>query len=360
MRPFLKNPFSKHDPVRITIRVLLVLLGAFIAWRSAPLIVGDAVNQAYIVLLGGLVTSLFTGRLSLWLRNVISSTADAWVNLPPQTVLAATIATILALIISVLLNNVLSSVPGYAWYYQVGVTLGLEVFLVSIAVMNRDALVGLSRGNNASQTNTSATVKSPGLIKLLDTNVIIDGRVLELARAGFLEGSLIIPGFVLRELQYFADSSDKDKRNKGRRGLDLLEKLRQLQYVDLTVREFEDTGGGVDDRLIRAALEINGAILTNDTGLARVASIQDVRTLSLNGLADALKPRLGSGDELNVQIIKEGSQPGQGVAYLEDGTMVVVEDGLVFKGRHVIAVVQTVTQTSLGRMVFAKAKEIAS
>ena len=356
-RPWLElNDLSHSDPLRVVIRGLLVLLGAWVAYLIAPRVVSDGVNQVYIIALGALVTSLFTGRPSAWLRALVARFAAAWVNLEPQTVFAATIATIAALLISVLLNSVLSNIPGYAWYYQLAITALLEVFLVSISVLNSDAFRTLSSRTTERPRVTTAT-PNPNA-KLLDTSVIIDGRILEVAQTGFLEGVLIVPGFVLRELQFFADQSDHAKRSKGRRGLEVLEKLRAMRGVELSVREFEDTGGGVDDRLIRAAQEIGAAVVTNDSGLARVAQLQDVKALSFNLLADALKTRFGAGDEFDLQVIKEGSQPGQGIGYLEDGTMVVSEDGVAFKGRTVRVLVSTVTQTSLGRMVFAKPKEV--
>jgi len=356
-RPWLElNDLSHSDPLRVVIRGLLVLLGAWVAYLIAPRVVSDGVNQVYIIALGALVTSLFTGRPSAWLRALVARFAAAWVNLEPQTVFAATIATIAALLISVLLNSVLSNIPGYAWYYQLAITALLEVFLVSISVLNSDAFRTLSSRTTERPRVTTAT-PNPNA-KLLDTSVIIDGRILEVAQTGFLEGVLIVPGFVLRELQFFADQSDHAKRSKGRRGLEVLEKLRAMRGVELSVREFEDTGGGVDDRLIRAAQEIGAAVVTNDSGLARVAQLQDVKALSFNLLADALKTRFGAGDEFDLQVIKEGSQPGQGIGYLEDGTMVVIEDGVAFKGRTVRVLVSTVTQTSLGRMVFAKPKEV--
>ena len=356
-RPWLElNDLSHSDPLRVVIRGLLVLLGAWLAYLIAPRFVSDSVNQVYIIALGALVTSLFTGRPSAWLRALVSRFAAAWVNLEPQTVFAATIATIAALLISVLLNNVLSNIPGYAWYYQLAITALLEVFLVSIAILNSDAFRTLS-SRTAERPRVTALPPNPDA-KLLDTSVIIDGRIVEVAQTGFLEGLLIVPGFVLRELQFFADQSDPAKRSKGRRGLEVLEKLRAMRGVELSVREFEDTGGGVDDRLIRAAQEIGAAVVTNDSGLARVAQLQDVKALSFNSLADALKTRFGAGDEFDLQVIKEGSQPGQGIGYLEDGTMVVIEDGMAFKGRTVRVLVSTVTQTSLGRMVFAKPKEV--
>jgi uncharacterized protein YacL len=354
-RPWFElRDLSRSDPLRIIIRVVLVLLGAWLAYLIAPRLVEGSVNQAYIIVLGALITSLFTGRPSAWLRALVARSAEAWITMPPQTVFAATVATIAALLISVLLNSVLSNIPGYAWYMQILITIILEVFLVSVAVLNSDAFRAFSRVEKP-KTASLAPMLMP---KLLDTSVIIDGRIVEVAQTGFLEGPLIVPGFVLRELQFFADQSDHQRRNKGRRGLEVLERLRTLRGVELSVREFEDTGGGVDDRLIRAAQEIGAGIVTNDSGLSRVAGLQDVRALSFNALADALKTRLGAGDEFDLQVIKAGSQPGQGIGYLEDGTMVVIEDGAAFKGRTVRVAVSTVTQTSLGRMIFAKPKEV--
>jgi uncharacterized protein YacL len=341
----------ERDPIRAIIRAILMLAGAGVAFRFAPYLVQDPLNQWYLTLLGALLMSLFSGRLSLWLRGVVARVAEAWVHTSPQTVIAVTVATIFALVVGLLLNGVISSIPGYNWVWQVGITLVIAVFLVSIAVINRDWFTPFSERRTQSQTIKTTT---GGALKLLDTNIIIEGRILEVARAGFLEGTVVLPGFVLRELQYFADSPDRDRRAKGRRGLDLLEKLRGVRHLEVVVREFADTGGGVDDRLIRAALEVGASIITNDSALARIASLQDVKTMSLNVLADALKPKLGSGDEFQLEVVKEGSQPGQGVGFLEDGTMVVIEDGLAFKGRNIAVVVQTVTQTSLGRMVFAK------
>ncbi|MFN3266254.1 MAG: PIN/TRAM domain-containing protein [Deinococcales bacterium] len=340
----------ERDPIRAVIRAVLMLVAAFTAFQLAPFVVQEVVNQWYLTLLGALLMSLFSGRLSLWLRGIVARIAEAWIRTSPQTVIAITVATILALVVGLLLNGVVSGVPGYNWMWQVGITLVIAVFLISIAVLNREWFTPFSEHRPSTQ-NIKTTV---GALKLLDTNIIIEGRILEVARAGFLEGTVIVPGFVLRELQYFADSPNKDRRAKGRRGLDVLEKLRANKNLEVVVREFADTGGGVDERLIRAALEINASIVTNDFGLARVAGLQDVKTLSLHVLADALKPKLGAGDEINLEIVREGSQPGQGVGFLEDGTMVVIEDGLAFKGRVIGVVVQTVTQTSLGRMVFAK------
>jgi uncharacterized protein YacL len=351
----MKTGLESFDPLRGLIRFVLVALGALIGYLIAQRLVNDGLNQTYIAILGALITSLVTNRLTNILRERVANIANTLLTMPPQTVLAATIATIMALLISVLLNNVLSNIPGYAWYFQLLITALLEVFLVSVAVLNRDVFTPFAPRN---QMVTKLPALAPSIQKLLDTSVIIDGRILEVAQSGFLEGTLIVPGFVLRELQYFADQTDSQKRAKGRRGLEVLEKLRANRALELVIREFEDTGGGVDDRLVRAAQEIGASVLTNDTGLSRVAGLQGVTCLSLNALAEALKPRFGAGDELTIAVVKEGSQPGQGVGFLEDGTMVVIDDGLALKGRTVRVAVISATQTSLGRMIFGKPKEV--
>ncbi len=352
----MKTGLEGFDPLHGLIRFVLIALGALLGYLIAQRLVNDGLNQTYIAILGALITSLVTNRLTNILRERVASIANTLLTMPPQTVLAATIATIMALLISVLLNNVLSNIPGYAWYFQLLITALLEVFLVSVAVLNRDVFTPFAARNPAIERRMPAI--APSIQKLLDTSVIIDGRILEVAQSGFLEGTLIVPGFVLRELQYFADQTDSQKRAKGRRGLEVLEKLRANRTLELVIREFEDTGGGVDDRLVRAAQEIGASVLTNDTGLSRVAGLQGVTCLSLNALAEALKPRFGAGDELTIAVVKEGSQPGQGVGFLEDGTMVVIDDGLALKGRTVRVAVISATQTSLGRMIFGKPKEV--
>ncbi len=190
--------------------------------------------------------------------------------------------------------------------------------------------------------------------KLLDTNVIIDGRVADVARAGFIDGHLYVPGFVLDELQYIADSADALKRARGRRGLDT---LRQMQLdLTLSVREYDKLAPGkdaVDSRLVRLAKAMNGSIVTNDFNLNKVASLEGVSVLNINELANCLKTVVLPGEELNVTIVKHGREPGQGVGYLDDGTMVVVENARRKMGETLPVMVQSVMQTQAGKMVFA-------
>ena len=195
--------------------------------------------------------------------------------------------------------------------------------------------------------------------KLLDTSVVIDGRIEEISRTGFLEGPLVAPMFVLEELQKIADSSDSLKRARGRRGLDILQAMQDSDDVDLVVvnTDYEDIPE-VDSKLMKLALERNWKLITNDFNLNKIASLQGISVLNLNDLANALKPTLISGESFYVQIVKAGKENGQGIAYLEDGTMIVVEQGMKYMNETIHVVVTSVLQTSAGRMIFAKPEEV--
>jgi len=196
--------------------------------------------------------------------------------------------------------------------------------------------------------------------KLLDTSVIIDGRIADICESGFLEGPLIIPQFVLRELQYIADSPDSMKRTRGRRGLDILRRIQKQTNIEVRVVEQDFPKiRGVDSKLVALAKQINGKVITNDYNLNKVAEVQGVVVLNINELSNALKPVVIPGENLKVKIIKEGTEVGQGIAYLEDGTMVVVEAGRKHLGKTLEVVVTSVLQTTAGRMIFTKPKEEA-
>lgn len=191
--------------------------------------------------------------------------------------------------------------------------------------------------------------------KLLDTSVIIDGRIADIVKTNFLEGVIVIPNFVLTELQYIADSSDSLKRAKGRRGLDILNELQKDSEVPIEFYEgdFEDITE-VDSKLIRLAKLIDAAIVTNDYNLNKVCEFQNVRVFNINALANAVKPVVIPGEEMKVLVIKAGTERKQGVAYLEDGTMIVVEDGQYYMNEWIHVVVTSALQTAAGRMIFAK------
>ena len=197
----------------------------------------------------------------------------------------------------------------------------------------------------------------PGRPKILDTSVIIDGRILDLLRTGFIEGKIIIPTFVLDELRHIADSSDALKRNRGRRGLDILNEIQKQLDIPVVIKEFNIKEKiEVDSKLLKMAEKMDAYVVTNDYNLNKVAEVRGVKVLNINELANAVKPMLLPGEEMTVTIIKAGKENGQGVAYLNDGTMIVVEGGAKRIGDTLEVVVTSVLQTSAGRMIFTRIK----
>ncbi|MEW6324913.1 MAG: PIN domain-containing protein [Nitrospirota bacterium] len=194
--------------------------------------------------------------------------------------------------------------------------------------------------------------------KLLDTSVIIDGRIADLCETGFMEGSFILPQFILQELQHIADSSDSLKRARGRRGLDVLRRIQEMPGIVVSIVE-EDFPQirEVDAKLVALAKKLTAKIVTNDLNLNKVASLQGVKVLNINELSNALRPVVLPGESLRVFVLKEGKEAGQGVAYLEDGTMVVVDDAKRLISKYVDVVVTSVLQTTAGRMIFTKLRE---
>jgi uncharacterized protein YacL len=194
--------------------------------------------------------------------------------------------------------------------------------------------------------------------KLLDTSVIIDGRVADICETGFLEGTLIIPQFVLRELQQIADSSDPIKRNRGRRGLDILQRIQRSVDVDVKILEQDFPKiRDVDSKLVALGKQLGAKILTNDFNLNKVAELQGVPVLNVNQLANAVRPVVLPGELMHVHILKEGKEYGQGVAYLDDGTMVVVDSARKYVGKNVDVAVTSVLQTTAGRMIFTRLRD---
>lgn len=193
--------------------------------------------------------------------------------------------------------------------------------------------------------------------KILDTSVIIDGRILDIIETGFIEGDLVVSDFVLEELQHIADSPDDLKRERGRRGLDIIKKIQENDKINLklTHKDYKDIKE-VDSKLLKLAIDFKGKVFTNDYNLNKVADVQGIPILNINDLANALKPVVIPGELMRIEVIKEGKGKNQGVGYLEDGTMVVVEDGLKYLDQTIDAVVTSVLQTSAGRMIFVRSK----
>ncbi|RKX95217.1 MAG: hypothetical protein DRP84_04865 [Spirochaetes bacterium] len=204
-----------------------------------------------------------------------------------------------------------------------------------------------------------ATPPAPGFqtesLKILDTSVIIDGRIADLIDTKFIEGVLIVPKFVLEELQQIADSEDSIKRIRGRRGLDVLNRLKKDKntLIRITDQDFPEIAE-VDSKLIKLAKTLNAKIITNDFNLYKVAEIQGITVLNINQLANALKPVVLPGEKMKLVVVKEGKDPGQGIGYLDDGTMIVIDNGKKYVGDEVFVTVTSVLQTPAGRMIFAK------
>lgn len=234
-------------------------------------------------------------------------------------------------------------------------------FMLSSLLGYGGLLLGLKRGENLTVAGIFKMFRGQGTeenIKILDTSVIIDGRIADVCDAGFLDGIFLVPQFILQELQHIADSPDSLKRARGRRGLDILHKIQKMSHIMVRITE-EDFPKikEVDSKLVALAKVHDAKVITNDFNLNKVAELQGVVVLNINELANALKPVVLPGETMRVFVTKEGKEYNQGVAYLDDGTMVVVENGRKFIGKNVEVAVTSVLQTTAGRMIFSKSKE---
>ncbi|MGG1556004.1 PIN/TRAM domain-containing protein [Paenibacillus ferrarius] len=277
-------------------------------------------------------------------------------EIPVSDLLSGTFGLMIGLLTSVMVYPVLAQATWAGPFLPLVVSAVLAVMGFRIGYNKREELVQLmikSRsGGQEKQTHRPYEEH-----KILDTSVIIDGRIADICKTGFIEGTLVIPEFVLEELQHIADSSDLLKRNRGRRGLDILNKIQKELEVKVLIYEgdFEEIAE-VDSKLVKLAKVLQGKVITNDFNLNKVCELQGVSVLNINDLANAVKPVVLPGEEIVVQVIKDGKEHGQGVAYLDDGTMIVVEGGREFIGMTLEVMVTSVLQTSAGRMIFAKPK----
>ena len=302
--------------------------------------------------------------VSPWISKLILTAIDymekSIQKIPANEILFGTAGAIAGLIIGSLLGVLFAHVSFFWTIIAVVLAVVMASIGADIAVRKREELMALF--SNIKKSGGSKEKKGKGSpkgeAKVLDTSVIIDGRIFDICQTGFIEGSLIIPTFVLEELRHIADSSDGLKRNRGRRGLDILNKIQKELNIDVQIyeKDFPDIAE-VDSKLLKLAQVLNGKVITNDYNLNKVAEFQGVPVLNINELANAVKPVVLPGEEMRIQIIKDGKESGQGVAYLDDGTMIVVEGGKKHIGETMDVVVTSVLQTAAGRMIFAKRKE---
>lgn len=288
-------------------------------------------------------------------------------KIPISEIMGGVLGLIVALVIAGLLSIPLDHIPFVGPVVAVIVSLALAYLGWTLGAKRREEIFSslniFSRTKEKGDKSAKDAMRSlKGAddnphYKILDTSVIIDGRIADVVQTSFLEGTLLIPGFVLEELRHIADSSDLLKRNRGRRGLDILNQISKETKIKVEIYEgdFEDIGE-VDSKLVRLGQVLNSPILTNDYNLNKVAELQGVTVLNINELANALKPVVLPGEEMIVQVMKEGKESGQGIAYLDDGTMIVVDMGRRYMGQHISVLVTSVLQTAAGRMIFAKPK----
>jgi uncharacterized protein YacL len=277
-------------------------------------------------------------------------------DIAPKVLLGALLGLVVSLLLGQLLTPLFIALPIIGGVENFAVRSLVQAALVYIGIM-LGARKGADFDLDEYRQDFRGETKEPNP-KLLDTSVIIDGRIADVCETGFLEGTLIIPQFVLRELQQIADSSDPIKRNRGRRGLDILQRIQRNMDVHVKILE-EDFPKirDVDSKLVALGKQLGAKILTNDFNLNKVAELQGVAVLNVNQLANAVRPVVLPGELMNVHILKEGKEYGQGVAYLDDGTMVVVDSARKFVGKSVDVAVTSVLQTTAGRMIFTRLRD---
>ncbi|HEV3091167.1 MAG TPA: PIN domain-containing protein [Candidatus Cybelea sp.] len=311
-------------------------------------LVGSPVAGAILgALMAPIAQALFEGQLS--------QAEGAIERLTPAEIAGGAVGLVVGLLIAFLIKGIIfeliSDVGRAGTYIAIVLYLVMATFAAYLGarIGAKTRIVPVPKGATGSIAG--------GVPKLIDTSAIVDGRIVDIVQAGFLEGVLVVPRFVLRELQAISDSVDPLKRTRGRRGFDVLTKLQELATFEITERDYDDMAmGNVDARLVRLAQELGAKLVTNDYNLNRVAHVEGVVVLNVNELANAVKPVVLPGEELHVAVIREGKEGHQGVGYLEDGTMIVVEHGRRLIGEETDVVVTSVLQTVAGRLIFARPK----
>ncbi|MBV8423953.1 MAG: hypothetical protein JO349_02085 [Candidatus Eremiobacteraeota bacterium] len=302
--------------------------------------------------IGALAGVLLTPYAQVFFESALTATERSIERRAPSEIAGGVVGLIAGLIIAFLIKSILFDYIRFVG--QAGVYVAAVLYLIiSVFAAYLGARVGAKQ--------RVALVESAGgqppqvTAKIIDTSVIVDGRIAEIVESGFLDPPFVVPRFVLHEIQLIADSTDSIKRSRGRRALDVLSKLQEVVPIEISEIDYPDVVG-VDAKLVRMAREIGGRLVTNDYNLNRVAQVEGVAVLNINELANAVKPIVLPGEEMHVAILREGKEAQQGVGYLDDGTMIVVENGRRLIGESTDVVVTSVLQTVAGRMIFAKAK----
>lgn len=345
--------------------ISFIIAGAGIGFYSVDFLPSDALEQVTNLEGLSLVTAGFGTLIGLVL-GLVAQTGYRRVErqvreMPIDRLLSRSVGLVLGLLVANLMLAPVFLLPiprEFAFIKPLAAVLGSVMFAfsgVNLADIHGRTLLRLINPNSVETMLVAEGTLKPVSTKVLDTSCIIDGRIEDLLSTGFLEGQILVPQFILQELQQIADASNDQKRTRGRRGLDILNRLQEAypERIIIHSADYEDVST-VDAKLVRLAQEINGTLLTNDYNLNKVASLQKVSVLNINDLAQAMRPAYLPGDGIDLKIVKQGKEPEQGVGYLNDGTMVVVEEGGNYIGEEVAVVVTGALQTSAGRMIFAR------
>jgi len=312
-----------------------------------------------VSILGGSIFGLIFYMITPWFIRLASfvngGVQTALKSIPTQDIVVGVIGLVMGLLVGALLSIALYRIPVVGIYISQVVALFTGYLGLSLTLNRKEEMPFLT-GLFTRQARAERAVNFRSA-KILDTSVIIDGRIVDIAAAGFIEGVVVVPGFVLEELRHIADSSDTLRRNRGRRGLDILNRMQKDSLIPVQIVEQDfDEVAEVDSKLVKLAKVLKGKIITNDFNLNKICDLQSVPVLNINELANAVKPIVLPGEEMTALIVKDGKETGQGIAYLDDGTMVVVEGGKRYIGDTIEVVVTSVLQTAAGRMIFARPK----
>lgn len=315
-----------------------------------------------IIFLSALLMFFLSPLIITWLMDVVEKAEHGIQKHPANEIIFGTIGVVVGLIISTLFLNQFK-IDSIIWtIFNLIITVVIMIICADVAIKRKEEIMGFTCNfkrtapSNRDKKNRENREKS--IPKVLDTSVIIDGRILDICKTGFVEGPLVIPQFILEELRHIADSSDDLKRVRGRRGLDILNSIQNdLDItVDISEMDFPEIKE-VDSKLLKLAQHLNGKVITNDFNLNKVAQFQGVEVLNINELANSIKPILLPGESMMVQLVKSGKENGQGIAYLDDGTMIVVEGGKKYIGDNIKIEVTSALQTAAGRMIFGRVSE---
>ena len=351
--------------LKVTIAVagasLGAVLGVFIS--NSGLVALSSFHEILVIigtsLVFGIISFLFSSKIKKTSLKIVEAFETEILKYSTMDIMLGALGLIVGFVIATLISKPFSDIRYVGRIISIILYLVFGYLGIKIATRKKDD-VSLPQLLNFKKATAGKKDRRKEIIapKILDTSVIIDGRISDICKTGFIEGTLVIPEFVLKELRHIADSSDSLKRNRGRRGLDILNILQKDESVSVSI-ESKDYGDiEVDIKLLKLAKELGGKVLTNDFNLNKVAEFQGVEVLNINELANAVKPVVLPGEEMTVMIVKDGKESGQGLAYLDDGTMIVVEGGKKCIGDSVVVTVTSVLQTAAGRMIFAKMKNV--